>query len=236
VKVPGYGHFESLAVNLNEMIGRMKIFKGASILDVGAGSCRATKNFAELGCYAVAMDIDKSNDFLNNGNGFERVQGDMNIMPFRNGTFDYVFFNNALHHTSYIDKTLRQAYSMLKKDGKLVLVGEPSYGLFNMKYKDTFGRKEIEEHGANENIHTFLKYRKEMLKAGFKKFKFFFPPAIDMKLSTGKFGWKNVNEKIFKLLHYIWKISLIKKIIKRFFIIPAALAYNFQIHCIAEKD
>jgi len=236
-----YGHFnnygmhEGCAVNFAAMLDRMGIFKGASVLDVGAGSCWTTRQLADLGCNAIAIDINNSDYFLKNGNGFKRVQGDMNIMPFKENVFDYIVFNNAFHHskTDCIGEVFRQVYLMLKEDGKLVLIGEPSYGLLSRNYKDTFGEEEPES--ANENIYPFLKYIKEMRKAGFRNLKLFFPPAIDMKLSTGKFGWKHVSKRVFKLLYYIWRISLVRRIVKKFFVIPAGLIYNFQVHCIAEK-
>ena len=236
-----YGFYESLAANFDSMLEKMNITEGISILDIGASNCWSTNRFAELGSYAVATDIstvlysglESADFFFKKGAYFERVQADMNNMPFMDKSFDYIFLNNALHHSSHIEKVMKQTYSILKKGGKLFLVGEPTYGLFSKK--EEFGKDERDKYQINENIYPFLVYKKVMKKAGYRRIKFFFPPAIDLKISSGEFGWKRVNKSLFKLLHLIWKVSIIRAIIKKFFMIPAALLYNFQVHAIAEK-
>ncbi|KPK88648.1 hypothetical protein AMJ80_10795 [bacterium SM23_31] len=240
-----FGFYEGLAANFDAMLGKMKLFKEASILDVGAGNAWSTNRFAEIGCYAVATDIstvqfaglESADFFLKKGTYFERIQADMNLLPFKDESFDYIFFNNALHHSSFIDKVLRQAFVILKKGGKLVLVGEPSYGLFSKK--EEFGKESRDNRQINENTYRYFRYKKAVRNAGFRKITFFFPPAIDLKLSTGEFGWKRVNKNVFRLLHVIWSRlagTWIMTVIKKILMLPAALLYNFQVHCIAEKS
>lgn len=228
-----YGYHEGTMANFDFILSEMKLFKDALILDVGAGNCWASNKFKELGCCAIALSIDITRY---KGNYSKCVQADMHNMPFKSSSFDYVFFSGALHHSSIINVALKNANKILKKNGKLVLIGEPSYGLFSNPKK--FGMKEKEK-GINENIYPYMKYKRSIKTAGFQCVKFFFPPAIDMKLSTGKFGWENTNYYLFRLLHIIWRILIKLRIInmtKKLLIIPAAFIYNFQVHCIAEKN
>lgn len=236
-----FGHYESAAVNFDSMVNRMDLSEGVSILDIGALNCWATNRFAEKGCYAVAIDIctpkhsglESSDFFIGRGKYFERVQADMNKLPFINDVFDYIFFNNVLHHSSYINKVIKQTNNILKKGGKLVLVGEPTYGFFGKK--EEFGKEEREKYQINENIYSFLTYKNFLKMNGFNNIKFFFPPAVELKLSTGKFGWKRVNNDVFNFIHFFWKRKWIRPILKKLLFMPAALIYNFQVHCIAEK-
>ncbi|MFC1726861.1 class I SAM-dependent methyltransferase, partial [candidate division KSB1 bacterium] len=214
-----YGHYESVSVNFDSMVERMELFEGATILDVGALNCWTTNRFAEKGCYSVAADIctpkhsglESSDFFFKRGVYFERVQADMSELPFCNESFDFVFFNNVIHHSSHIEKVISQTYQILKKGGKIVFVGEPSYGIFSKK--EEFGKEEREKYNINENIYPFPMYRKFLKKSGFKKIRFFFPPAIDLKLSSGKYGWKNVNEDLFEFINFFWKRRWLKKIL-----------------------
>lgn len=236
-----YGHYESVAANFDSMFEKMNLFKDAVILDVGALNCWSTNRFANSGCNAFAVDIclqkhsglESSDFFINKDIYFERIRADMNNLPFENNLFDFIFFNNVLHHSSYINKVIDKSYHLLKDGGKLVLVGEPSYGIFSKKSE--FGKEEREKYDINENTYPFLLYKKFIKKSGFKKIKFYFPPAVDMKLTTGKYGWKRVQGDLFEFINFFWRRKLLRNILKRFFLIPAALIYNFQVHCIAKK-
>ena len=235
------GHYESVAVNFDSMIKKMNLFKEAFILDVGAYNCWTTNIFTQSGCSAIAVDIstqkhsglESSDFFITKETYFDRVKADMNNLPFEKDVFDYVFFNNVLHHSSQINKVINHTYSLLKKGGKLVLVGEPSYGIFSKKGE--FGKEEREKYNINENIYPFLLYKKFMKKSGFKNIKFYFPPAIDMKLTTGKYGWKRVHEDLFEFINFFWRRKWLRRVLRKVLLMPAALIYNFQVHCIAEK-
>lgn len=236
-----YGHFEAVAANFTEMFNRMELYEDKVILDIGAAHCWTSNLFAKEGCKVIATDLimtkqlglDSADIYMENGVYFERVRSDMHEIPIKDSSIDYVVFNNVLHHSSHIDKVIKNCYDVLKTGGKLILIGESSYGLFSKK--EEFGRVEREEYGINENTYPLLWYRKSMKKSGFQKIRFFFPPSIDYKLSTGNFGWKSINKNLFKLMHSIWRIKLFNMILKKLMFWPGVFLYNFQVHSIAEK-
>jgi SAM-dependent methyltransferase len=95
---------------------------------------------------------------------FERILGDMNDMPFRQGVFDIVFVAASLHHSSRIHKTIRLIKHVLKPGGKLIVVNEPVVSIFS--------NREVKcpevEHGVNEHVLWLWEYLLALRFAGFR--------------------------------------------------------------------
>lgn len=93
-------------------------------LDDGCGSGRYSFALKKLGCkYVAGIDVSaesvklarKMNPFPASKVSF--VRGSVLGLPFKDGTFDFVFSNGVLHHTSSTEKGLNEIYRVLKKGG-----------------------------------------------------------------------------------------------------------------------
>ena len=97
---------------------------GKKVLDAGAGTGRITLRLREAGAEVTALDI--SPEMLaklhQKHPEIETVEGDMEAMPFGDGSFDMVFSSLAMVHLKKTDKFLDECYRVLKDGGKAVLV------------------------------------------------------------------------------------------------------------------
>ncbi len=152
------------------VIDTLNLKGGEIILDIGAGMCWTTAEFAARGCRAVAVDLSeiympRSRYFCENGRYFDRIWGDMAKLPVASDAFDVVFANAAIHHSPDLAATAREAARVLKPGGRLVFTDEPVAGPYERKRLALFGAEEIED-GVNENIYTISQWRTALESAG----------------------------------------------------------------------
>lgn len=101
------------------------------IVDLGAGGCWCSDLLSRLNRHAVAVDI--SLDMLRAGasrEGIARipaVAGDLEVLPFRSGSFHKAVCLNALHHVPDVPKAIREIARVLTDDG-IVVFSEPGHG------------------------------------------------------------------------------------------------------------
>ncbi len=99
------------------------------ILDVATGGGHVANALASLAASVVAFDLTEemlkvARTFIT-GNGNENVefrQGDAESMPFRDEQFEIVTCRIAPHHFPNIVQFISEAFRVLKKGGKLLLV------------------------------------------------------------------------------------------------------------------
>jgi ubiquinone/menaquinone biosynthesis C-methylase UbiE len=102
------------------------------ILDVAAGACWCSDWLQRLNFRTVAVDI--SHDMLHLGRSRlpqpERAQlvtGDLENLPFANGSFDKAYCLSAIHHVPDIGRAVSEIARVLAPDGA-VLFSEPGVG------------------------------------------------------------------------------------------------------------
>lgn len=100
------------------------LVQGLKVLDAGAGTGRLSLKLYKAGARVTALDISPEMlaKLKRKNRDIELVEGDMEDMPFEDGSFDMVFSSLALVHLKEADKFLNECYRVLKDDGKLVLV------------------------------------------------------------------------------------------------------------------
>ncbi len=179
------------------------------ILEIGASNCWVTAELAKNN-YCIAIDIlsmppdglEAGEVFIKNRNVyFERILADMISLPFKEGVFDYVLISSSIHHSSDIKKTLSEIYRILKPDGRLILLNEPSSGVFGNKRREQVELDKI--NGINENIYAINEWKRYFFNANFKE-EIFLPENLESVL----FFKGGVYKKLAELL----KINAIKKI------------------------
>jgi SAM-dependent methyltransferase len=110
--------------------------RGATVLDIGAGRCWTSAAAAGRGAEVVALDIlmkmyiglETADIYIEErGAFFERVQGDMQNLPFSNGVFDLVMTSASAHHAADTQAFFREVARVLKDGGEFIAALEPVY-------------------------------------------------------------------------------------------------------------
>lgn len=98
----------------------INIIKNKKILDIGCGSGRYTIALDKMGAKKiVATDIfDKPSDWPKN---IEYIKSDLQKLPFKKDTFDFIFCNGSISHNKKWKGSIREYRRVLKKNGWLFL-------------------------------------------------------------------------------------------------------------------
>jgi SAM-dependent methyltransferase/uncharacterized protein YbaR (Trm112 family) len=170
----GYWYVQSIM--FDQLLDRLDLRPGQTLLDIGSNTCWATSQFAERGLQAIALDIATvemqglytADFYFEAGRSyFERVVGTMTDIPLASDSLDYVFCCEVLHHNDLagLRRTFQEAYRVLKPGGKLLVINE------TLKYlKDTDGVnvEGVEQFEGYEHAHWALQYRLNAHRAGFR--------------------------------------------------------------------
>ncbi|HKR66329.1 MAG TPA: methyltransferase domain-containing protein [Thermoanaerobaculia bacterium] len=114
--------------------------RGKRVLDAGSGSGRFAEIALSAGARLVAIDysaaVDAARANLGASKDLDVVQADMFRLPFREGTFDYVYSLGVLQHTPDPERAFRSLLPMLRSGGKIVIDVYPKtwMNLFWPKY------------------------------------------------------------------------------------------------------
>jgi ubiquinone/menaquinone biosynthesis C-methylase UbiE len=102
--------------------------QGKSVLEIGFGAGYDARSICAAGATYTGVDITQQNverarDHLA-GYGFTPtlLHGDAEALPFPSETFDFVFSNGVLHHTTNISAALREALRVLRPGGDAWLI------------------------------------------------------------------------------------------------------------------
>jgi ubiquinone/menaquinone biosynthesis C-methylase UbiE len=113
-------------------------FRGRPVraLDLGAGNCWLTRRLTAKGYAACALDV-RTDDMDGLGAGqiyreaigcqFERVQAELECLPFVSHQFELVIANASLHYSEHLDLALDEARRVLAPDGIFVVMGSPFF-------------------------------------------------------------------------------------------------------------
>jgi len=105
-----------------------------ALLEIGAGTGYFTLNLLKQGIVASATATDISRGMLDVldetaarlGVEVETVQADAERLPFADSSFDLVLGHAVLHHVPRLDVALAECVRVLRPDGTLAFMGEPS--------------------------------------------------------------------------------------------------------------
>lgn len=157
-----------------------KIKPGEKVLDVGCGGGVYGIAMAKQGAKVIGLDLAKEAiEFATRWARQEKVSfkgivGDAEKLPFKNQSFDLVFFGALLHHLPDCSVALAEAKRVLKKNGRLVLA-EPNGFNPVLRTSRFLGRFLPEKYAIkvaatkNETIHSPLTYTRLLNKLGFSK-------------------------------------------------------------------
>ena len=131
-----YNHFDPafrerlVGLFLHDVMMPASAFNGMRVLDAGCGVGRWTYAMSQLGAHVTAIDYNDEAakttlEHFRNHPSVRVMQADIHRLPFRPGSFDFVFSWGVLHHTG----DTRRAFD------KLVPLVAPGGTLFVMLYE-----------------------------------------------------------------------------------------------------
>ncbi len=177
-----YGYWDSSTKNLRQalsninkvMAGFAGIHEGARVLDAGCGvggsSIWLAKNLTckVTGISLNAKQIQKANGFAKDAGVADRAsfeQNDYTQTGYPDASFDFIWAIESVCHASDKNEFLREAYRLLKKGGKLIMVD--TFQLPYLQGKDAAEVKKLANGWAIDLFSTMPEFEAQMAAAGF---------------------------------------------------------------------
>jgi SAM-dependent methyltransferase len=113
--------------------------KPASLCDVGCGAGGLLTHAHSIGIAATGIEPDAAKVAEASARGLDIRQGNAETLPFSDGAFDLVTFENALHHATEIGRALAEAMRVARR---AVVIVDPWFDLSipSQKVGDRFER------------------------------------------------------------------------------------------------
>jgi SAM-dependent methyltransferase len=118
------------------------------VLEVGCGRGEAAERIArELGADVVALDQSERMVELTRARGLDTQLGDVQDLPFADGSFDCVLAAWMLYHVGDLDRGLAEVQRVLRPGGRFVAVTNAQFNLPELW--SLFGERAQRLHGFN---------------------------------------------------------------------------------------
>lgn len=107
------------------LIASIRPLWGLDVLDMGCGEGAYVVALAEAGANAHGVEFEaaKVEGLRRRHPDFDSVvQGDIENLPFEDGSFDLVLLNEVLEHVPHQERALGEARRVLRPDGRLVIL------------------------------------------------------------------------------------------------------------------
>lgn len=99
--------------------------KGKRVLDAGCGNGRYSKIALDYGAEVISVDlshaVDAAEKNLHENQKAHIVQADLFTLPFKEGSFDFIFSNGVLMHTGNAKRAFLSLIPLLTKHGKITI-------------------------------------------------------------------------------------------------------------------
>jgi len=197
-----------------------------SVLEVGCGMGADLRNFANRGMKVTGLDLSFDNVRLTKkgmdllGLKGSVVNSDAENLPFKDESFDAYYSFGVLHHTPDTRKAIDEAYRVLRKGGKcIVMLYHKGYAwwyinlLFGIKRLFVSEERLISQHYDFTPLSKM--YSRKDAKKLFSRFK-----DVKFEVTTFAFGGLDINNKL-RWLHFMLKNKFLMNRLGQFLIIKA---------------
>lgn len=108
----------------NKLVGyllkRLKIKKGAKVLDLGCGRGDFTQAFFSMGMETSAVDFSDAITKHYTGINFHRCDFTKEALPFDTSSFDVIFSKSVIEHLYYPEELFSEVRRILKPNGVVI--------------------------------------------------------------------------------------------------------------------
>ncbi|MDR2757018.1 MAG: class I SAM-dependent methyltransferase [Planctomycetaceae bacterium] len=139
--------------------------KNVRVLDIGCGYCETLGYHKKRGCEVYGVEADENTAKIAERYGFNVHVGFFDANNYEKDFFDYVTMNWVLEHCLNPEETLRQVYSVLKPEGKLIFSIPNSFSISRYTFGQLWTRWHTPYH-----LHLFSQHSARLLieKTGFR--------------------------------------------------------------------
>ena len=170
------GYWFAQATAMKQMLHTVNFQPGDRLLDVGSNTCWASAMFAEHGLEVIALDITPiemqglaTADWWMDTKDihFERMVGVMFDIALHDGSLDFVWCCEVLHHNhrANLRRTLEELFRVLRPGGQLVVVNET---LRTLRQPLLRPGHEVAEFEGHEHAYVRHSYVSAARRAGFE--------------------------------------------------------------------
>ncbi len=132
--------------------------KGKLVLDVGCGNGRFADVASRLGAHVVGIDLSTAAEVaarnLADRPSVAILQADALRLPFKPGSFDYIYSIGVLHHTPDCERAFKALPSLLKPDGEISIW---VYSAYNKYYRMSDQYRKITSRLPPPWVHAFCR-------------------------------------------------------------------------------
>jgi SAM-dependent methyltransferase len=133
------------------------------VLEVGCGQGWLSERIAsELGCEVVAIDQSERMVEVARARGVDALVGDVQDLPFRDGSFDVAVAAWMLYHVEDVDRALSELARVLRPGGRLVAVTNNTREHLR-EFADLLGSERVVYPFSDENGEEQLRRRFESI-------------------------------------------------------------------------
>ncbi len=151
-----------------EVVEKMVLTANSGILDIGCGTGFTLLELSTLvkkgkltGIDLSAAMIDQARKKLQGITNATVVQAEVEKIPFKSNSFDYVISTEAFHHFPNPQKALKEMKRVLKNQGRIIIadISFPPHFLFNVLFKlepgfvQMYSQKEIARLAEKVPLH-----------------------------------------------------------------------------------
>jgi SAM-dependent methyltransferase len=203
-------YYLSIRLNLDRALELVPPKNGGSVLEIGGqDDYPFLLPFRDADCRCVCTNLffrdDPDKEFQD---WPEKVLGDMDNLPFRDGCTDAVMMSATSHHSPSLDLAISEVARVLKPGGTAYILNDPVGGLLkNVWTLFAKGFRHTEDRGEliHENEYTIGTYKRLFRKHGLVLEHSFFSVFYDQRLKSGDV--KGVRFwPIAKVISWFWRI------------------------------
>jgi len=107
-----------------------------TLLDVGCGRGEHLREFQKLGVQVKGVDISKEAQELSKDLEIDIVDIEKEPLPYKDRNFDVVFNKSLIEHLRNPDNFMREAYRVLKPEGRLITMTPDWKSVYDIFYED----------------------------------------------------------------------------------------------------
>jgi SAM-dependent methyltransferase len=203
-------YYLSIRLNLDRALELSPPKKEGSVLEIGGqDDFPFLLPFRDAGCRCICTNLFFRDDPRKEFRDWpEKVLGDMDNLPFRDGCIDAVMMSATSHHSPSLDLAISEVARVLKPGGTAYILNDPVGGLLkNVWTLFAKGFRHTEDRGEliHENEYTIGTYKRLFRKHGLVLEHSFFSVFYDQRLKSGDV--KGVRFwPVAKVISWFWRI------------------------------
>ena len=128
---------------------------GKLVLDVGCGMGRFADVASRWGAYVVGVDLSRAAEMaarnLGDRSNVWICRADLRRLPFRLGSFDYIYSIGVLHHTPDCEQAFKALIPFLKPGGAIAIW---LYSAYNKYYRMSDIYRRLTTRISHQRLHT----------------------------------------------------------------------------------